>query len=54
VRPVMITPTQKKDYRNPHIAQVWYRAEELLRSASEVVFVGYSMPSDDVEVVYLF
>ena len=53
VRPVMITPTQKKDYRNPHIAQVWYRAEEMLRSASSAVFVGYSMPADDVEVVYL-
>jgi hypothetical protein len=54
VRPVMITPTQKKDYRNPHIGQVWYKAEELLRSASSAVFVGYSMPADDVEVVYLF
>ena len=54
VRPVMITPTQKKDYRNPHIAQVWYKAEEMLRTATSVVFVGYSMPPDDVEVVYLF
>jgi histidinol phosphatase-like enzyme len=54
VRPVMITPTQKKDYRNPHIGQVWYKAEELLRSASSAVFVGYSMPTDDVEVIYLF
>jgi hypothetical protein len=50
----MITPTQRKDYRNPHIALVWYRAEEMLRSATSVVFVGYSMPPDDVEVVYLF
>jgi hypothetical protein len=53
MRSVMITPTQKKDYRNPHIAQVWYRAEEMLRSADSVVFIGYSMPTDDVEVVYL-
>ena len=53
VRPVMITPTQKKDYRNPHIAQVWYKAEEVLRSANSAVFVGYSMPADDVEVIYL-
>jgi hypothetical protein len=53
VRPVMITPTQKKDYRNPHIARIWYEAERLLREASRVVFVGYSMPEDDVEVVYL-
>jgi hypothetical protein len=53
MRPVMITPTQKKDYRNPHIAQVWYKAEQMLRLATSVVFVGYSMPGDDVEVVYL-
>jgi hypothetical protein len=54
VRPVMITPTQRKDYRNPHIARVWYQAEEALRKAGSVVFIGYSMPPDDVEVVYLF
>ncbi len=54
VRPVMITPTQKKDYRNPHIGQVWYQAEHVLRAASSAVFVGYSLPEDDVEVAYLF
>jgi hypothetical protein len=54
VRPVMITPTQKKDYRNPHIGRIWLKAEEMLREATSVVFVGYSMPPDDVEVVYLF
>jgi hypothetical protein len=34
--------------------QVWYKAEESLRSASAAVFVGYSIPVDDVEVIYLF
>jgi hypothetical protein len=53
VRPVMITPTQKKDYRNPHIARIWYEAERALRQAERAVFIGYSMPEDDVEVVYL-
>jgi hypothetical protein len=53
VRPVMITPTQKKDYRSPHVARVWYEAERLLRQANQGVFIGYSMPEDDVEVVYL-
>ena len=28
-------------------------AEQLLRSAERVVFIGYSLPEDDVEVVYL-
>ena len=53
VRPVMITPTHLKDYRNPHIAQVWYRAERALHDADRAYFVGYSMPEDDVDVIYL-
>ena len=54
LRPVLITPTQKKDYRNPHIARVWYEASRALREAKRAIFVGYSMPDDDVDVVYLF
>jgi hypothetical protein len=53
VRPVLITPTHKKDYRNPHISRVWYEAERTLREADRVYFVGYSLPDDDVEVIYL-
>lgn len=53
VRPILITPTHRKDYRNPHVAQVWYRAERLLGRAKRLVFVGYSLPDDDVDVIYL-
>lgn len=53
VRPVLITPTHSKDYRNPHISQIWYRAERMLREADRVIIVGYSLPEDDVDVVYL-
>jgi hypothetical protein len=53
VRPILITPTFRKDYRNPHITRVWYKAEEALRGAEHAIFVGYSLPSDDVEVIYL-
>lgn len=53
LRPLLIAPTHLKNYRNPHIAQVWYEAEQLLRDASRVIFIGYSLPDDDVEVVYL-
>ncbi len=49
----MIAPTHFKDYRNPHLAQVWYEAERVLREANKVIFIGYSLPDDDVEVVYL-
>ena len=54
LRPVLITPTHLKDYRNPHIARVWYEAARALREAKRAIFVGYSMPEDDVDVIYLF
>ena len=53
VQPVLITPTHRKDYRNPHVSGTWYRAERLLRHADRVFIVGYSLPEDDVDVIYL-
>ena len=51
--PLLIAPSHLKDYRNPHLSQVWYEAQRLLRQADRVIFVGYSLPDDDVEVIYL-
>jgi len=53
LRPLLIAPSHLKDYRNPHLSQVWYESERVLREAQHVVFIGYSLPDDDVEVVYL-
>lgn len=53
LRPLLIAPSHLKDYRNPHLAQVWYEAERVLREADRAIFIGYSLPDDDVEVVYL-
>ena len=53
LRPLLIAPTHLKDYRNPHLAQVWYEAERVLRASDRAIFIGYSLPDDDVEVVYL-
>jgi hypothetical protein len=53
VEPVLITPTQLKDYRNPHVQRVWTLAEQALHSAERVIIVGYSLPDDDLDVIYL-
>jgi hypothetical protein len=53
MRAVMITPTRAKDYRNPHIQNIWYQAERALRVAEHVCFIGYSLPDDDLEVIDL-
>jgi hypothetical protein len=53
LRALLIAPSHLKNYRNPHLTSVWYRAERLLRTANRAIFVGYSLPDDDVEVIYL-
>jgi hypothetical protein len=53
LRWILITPTHLKDYRNPHVARVWYETARELRSADRAIFVGYSVPEDDVDVIYL-
>jgi kumamolisin len=53
LRPLLVAPTHLKNYRNPHLSQVWYEAERVLRDTGRVIFVGYSLPEDDVEVIYL-
>lgn len=50
VSPVLITPTYVKDYQNPHILKVWQEAEAAMKKADKAVIIGYSLPSDDVEV----
>jgi hypothetical protein len=53
LRPILITPTHRKDYRNPHLSRIWYETERALQRANRVIFVGYSLPDDDVDVIYL-
>ena len=53
LRPLLVAPSHLKDYRNPHLSQVWYEAQSILRKADRAIFIGYSLPDDDVEVVYL-
>ncbi len=53
VQPVLISPTYFKDYRNPHISRIWYEADQMLRTAERVIIIGYSLPDDDLDVLYL-
>lgn len=53
LEPILVTPTHLKDLRNPHLAGVWRKAETALRKAERVVFIGYSLPGDDLHIKYL-
>jgi hypothetical protein len=54
VSPILITPTYVKDYENRHVKHVWGEAEGVMKQADRAVIIGYSLPTDDVEVAMLF
>ena len=51
---MLITPTHLKDLRNHHLSLLWRNAEEALRRARRITFIGYSLPGDDLHIKYLF
>jgi hypothetical protein len=53
IGPILVTPTYIKDYDNPHIANVWREAEHAMKESDRAVIIGYSLPTDDVEVAML-
>lgn len=54
VSPILITPTFVKDYKNPHVRKVWKKAEQRMKKADRAVIIGYSLPTDDVDIAMLF
>lgn len=53
LKSVLITPTFIKDFNNLHLKNIWFNASIELSEASEVVFIGYSLPDADYEFRYL-
>jgi hypothetical protein len=54
LEPLLITPMHLKDIRNRYLAVLWGEAENALRRAKQVTFIGYSLPGDDLHIKYLF
>jgi len=49
----VVAPSHRKDYESRELDQIWARAEDALRKARHVYFVGYSLPDDDTEISLL-
>ena len=47
LEPYLVTPTYVKVFNNPHIQTIWHNAYVELAEASEIIFLGYSMPESD-------
>ncbi len=47
---LLMTPTFVKTYNNRHILNIWGRAIQRMAECEEWVFIGYSLPQDDLGV----
>ena len=50
---LLITPTNLKSYAQAQVSKIWGLAEHALRGASQIVFIGYSLPDGDFHIKYL-
>lgn len=50
---VIVYPTWLKSYDMYQINQIWSLALKEISESDEIVFIGYSMPSSDMEIRYL-
>lgn len=53
LEPLIITPTFLKEFTNLHIKNVWQNVFVELQEASNIVFIGYSLPHADFEFKYI-
>jgi len=50
LRSVLVAPSIVRDIRDSNLLQVWKGAMEAIRTADEIVFVGYSLPPEDLAI----
>jgi len=48
--PLIVTPTKYKIYENRILSDIWDIAKKSLKSADEIIFIGYSLPEADTEI----
>ena len=47
---VIVAPSMERDVKSPHLRYVWNGALESLRTSSEWVIAGYSLPAEDLNI----
>jgi len=50
LRGILVTPSVVRDVRDANLLGIWVAALEYLRFADEWIFVGYSLPTEDIAI----
>lgn len=51
---LVVVPSLIRQYANQHLQNIWQVAERKIIRATDLYFIGYSMPEADIHVKYLF
>ncbi|HSZ35255.1 MAG TPA: SIR2 family protein [Puia sp.] len=50
LKSVLVTPSIVRDIRDPNLLQIWKAALEAMRTADKIIFIGYSLPAEDLAI----
>jgi NAD-dependent SIR2 family protein deacetylase len=50
LKSVLVAPSIVRDIRDANLLQIWKASTEAIRTADRIVFVGYSLPSEDLAI----
>lgn len=51
--PIIVPPTFLKDFEHPIFENLWINCTQVLSTAKNIVFLGYSMPSADMQAKFI-
>lgn len=50
LKTVLVTPSIVRDIRDSNLLQIWKASTEAIRTADKLVFIGYSLPAEDLAI----
>jgi NAD-dependent SIR2 family protein deacetylase len=50
LKTVLVAPSLVRDIRDSNLLQIWKTAMEAIRTADRLVFIGYSLPAEDLAI----
>lgn len=50
LKAVLVAPSLVRDIRDSNLLQIWKAAVEAIRTADKLIFVGYSLPGEDLAI----
>lgn len=50
LKSVLVAPSLVRDIRDSNLLQIWKAALEAIRTADRIIFIGYSLPAEDLAI----